>query len=339
MVPSFSSKGFSRSSRINRAKRDGYRSLLHKTLVSATEFITDCFLISAFDVARGHLPPPTELLRFPSIIFLDSGGYEISEYQDLSEIEEPATADKKWGVADLKKIHDAWPDEIPAAFISFDHPKLRVPFKAQVDAARQLFRGRKQHLRSFLLKPENSKHTTLRETLRSVLKAPHHLKHFDIVGVTEWEIGSNMLERMTNIGRLRQAMDAAKLRRIPLHIFGALDPLSTVLYFMAGAEIFDGLTWLRYAYDDARCVYRHNQAALAVALDTNDELVRSQIIVSNYYYLRNLELQMKNFATSGDFETLQPFSGQLKPLDNSMTDFFRRAADTMKTRMKSERRR
>lgn len=341
MVPSFSSKGFARSSRVqrNKKRKDGYRSLLHKTLVSTTEFITESFLISAFDIARGHLPPPGELERFPNLIFLDSGGYEISDYQDLSEIDEPVPVDKKWNVSDLKKIHDAWPHEIPAAFISFDHPKLRRPFKSQVEEARKLFHGQKQHFRTFLLKPESKSQTTLRDTLKSVLKNIKLLKYFDIVGVTEWEIGGNMLERMANIAKLRLAMDEMKLRHIPLHIFGALDPLSTVLYFMAGAEIFDGLTWLRYAYCDARCVYRHNQAALAFALETSDESARMQIIVRNYYYLKQLEQQLKDFAATGNFDKLRSFSGQLPPIDSNVTDFFRRAADSMKTKITSERRR
>jgi hypothetical protein len=41
---------------------------------------------------------------------------------------------------------------------------------------------------------------------------------------------------MLNIAKLPLALDQAGMRKIPLHIFGALDPLSSALYFMAGAE-------------------------------------------------------------------------------------------------------
>ena len=34
----------------------------------------------------------------------------------------------------------------------------------------------------------------------------------------------------------------------PIHVWGGLDPISTPLYFFAGADIFDGVSWLRYAY-------------------------------------------------------------------------------------------
>jgi hypothetical protein len=47
---------------------------------------------------------------------------------------------------------------------------------------------------------------------------------------------------MLNIAKLPLALDQAGMRKIPLHIFGALDPLSSALYFMAGAE-----SWVRPA--------------------------------------------------------------------------------------------
>ena len=36
---------------------------------------------------------------------------------------------------------------------------------------------------------------------------------------------------------------------IPIHVFGSLDPLISPIYWLAGAEIFDGLTWINMAYD------------------------------------------------------------------------------------------
>ncbi len=55
---------------------------------------------------------------------------------------------------------------------------------------------------------------------------------------------------MQNIAKLRKALDKAGLN-IPLHVFGSLDTVTTPLYFLAGADIFDGLTWLRRI--TARC--------------------------------------------------------------------------------------
>lgn len=333
LVPSFSSKGFSRSSRIRGPDRDGFRTLLHQTVASTSEFLDRYYLISAFDVFYGHLPPATEITRSPELIFLDSGGYEIADYQDLSEIEEIPGSDKPWASSHLLQVLDSWPDELPAVFVSFDHPNIRKPFKEQVADARALFRGREKHLKTFLLKPETTKQETLQDALNAAIANVSELSTFDIVGVTEWEIGSSILDRMENIARLRIAMDSKRLSHIPLHVFGALDPLSTVLYFLSGAEIFDGLTWLRYAYDDARCVYRHNHAALSYPLNTPIKKGRSLMLAQNYYYLQQLELDLRDFVSTREFSKLQPFDTIFRPLQSTLGTFLKDASDTLNTKL------
>src|SRR5713101_5974784 len=81
LVPSFSSKGFSRDSKGT--------SEIGKILETTAEFLTDSFLISAYDVKHCHVPLPLMLPCRPEIIFLDSGGYEISGERDFSAVEEP----------------------------------------------------------------------------------------------------------------------------------------------------------------------------------------------------------------------------------------------------------
>ena len=66
LIPSFSSKGFARS------KSEG-RSEIHGILTYSTEFLTDTYLVSAYDIFYGHVPAPAELPR-PELIFVDSGG-------------------------------------------------------------------------------------------------------------------------------------------------------------------------------------------------------------------------------------------------------------------------
>ena len=75
-----------------------------------------------------------------------------------------------------------------------------------------------------------------------------------MIGVTEDEIGESMAERLTFLTELRNALEQAGLAT-PIHVFGGLDPLMTPLYFWAGADVFDGLSWLRYAYGDGQSLY------------------------------------------------------------------------------------
>ena len=219
-------------------------------------------------------------------------------------------------------MFDDWPEQIPAVFVSFDHPDDRKPFAAQVADARKLFQKRRQHLTLLLLKPESKAQTTLTKTIKSAVADASELGSFDIIGITEKELGRTMLDRMAQIASLRLAMDEAAVKA-PLHIFGALDPLSVCLYYIAGAEIFDGLTWLRYAYNDGLCIYTHNLGAVKYGLHVPDDLVRSRALSENYYALQSLQQRLLEFETTGNFDKLEPHAELLSD-----------AFDSLKTRFK-----
>jgi len=304
LVPSFSSKGFSRSSSRGKSKNGDFVSGLHRQFEAVGEYITDTVLVSAFDIHHGYLPVPDKLPNYPEILFLDSGGYEVSDYADLSDIEEPIPKAEKWTEDLYKGVISKWPAEKTVVFVSYDHPNERRDFTGQVKAARELFRPYSQHLRTLLLKPETTEQETINETLESAMARANELKHFDIVGVTEREVGNSPSSRMLNIAKLRLAMDHAGLLGIPIHVFGALDPLSATLYFMAGAEIFDGLTWLRYAYNQGRCVYTHNHGPVQFGLLERDKGVRALTQVDNLRELLKIQGTLREFKHTKNFGKL-----------------------------------
>jgi len=108
---------------------------------------------------------------------------------------------------------------------------------------------------------------------------------------------------------------------IPIHIFGSLDPLTTILYFLAGAEIFDGLTWLRFGYHAGKTLYYQNYSVIkdSAGLRRPTQEQYHEMWRSNYYYLERLRTQMINFVRTGDlahFEGIQPqLSDALKQLE------------------------
>jgi hypothetical protein len=309
------------------SEKDGFLSGLHRQLESASEFIADSFMISAYDIYHAYLPPPDKLTKFPEMLFLDSGGYEISDYTDLSDTEEPEPKPPPWDVHLLTGVLDAWPDQLATVMVSYDHPKQRTAFATQIEAARELFRKR-AHLKTFLLKPETADQRTLKLTLKTALANIEEFRYFDIIGVTEREIGSSTSERMLNIAKLRLALDEAGMRKIPLHIFGALDPLSSALYFMAGAEIFDGLTWLRYAYVDSRCIYTHNHGPVAFGLEARDDLVRARTQANNLQDLNRIQNMLREFKHTQDFAKLTKLGGW-----PGAAKFFKDAHDTLNTQL------
>ena len=304
LVPSFSSKGFARSSTRGKSQNGEYISGLHRQLEAVSEYITDTVLVSAFDIHHGYLPTPDQFTNYPEILFLDSGGYEVSDYADLSDIEEPVPKTKPWSEELYKSLLSNWPVEKAVVLVSYDHPNERRDFALQVKAARTLFRPHPNHLRTLLLKPETDGQETLNETLKAAMANIAELKHFDIVGVTEREIGNSPSTRMYNIAKLRRAMDDEGLNIVPIHVFGALDPLSATLYFMAGAEIFDGLTWLRYAYNDGRCVYTHNHGPLQFGLLEKDKGVRALTQVNNLRELLKIQGILREFKHTQSFAKL-----------------------------------
>jgi hypothetical protein len=255
------------------------------------------------------------------VIFLDSGGYEVSDTCDYSVVVQPFVARKEWRIEYLRSVLDSWPSEIPAVFVSFDQPMIRKPFLDQVREARTLFKGRDQLL-AFLIKPEKKSQMTIENSLRKALASVHELSGFDFIGVTEKELGPSMLDRMVNVAKLRKALDEAGISA-PVHIFGSLDPLSVCLYFLAGAEIFDGLTWIRYGYNNGLCLYTHNVAAIKYGIHFKDDQCKLRTLAENYYLLEGLQLRLREFASSGSFEKLDPHAKLLKD-----------AWDTLNTRLR-----
>src|SRR4051794_14219187 len=77
LVPSFSSKGFT---------PPNGPSEVNKIIETVSEWIDGTFLISAYDISKGHIPRPEDLTNKPEIVILDSGGYEISDDHDLSAV-------------------------------------------------------------------------------------------------------------------------------------------------------------------------------------------------------------------------------------------------------------
>ena len=315
LVPSFSSKGFARSRRNNRSE-------IGTILAASGEFLTEAFLISAYDIYHNHISRPSSLPYTPEMIILDSGGYEISTDRDYSSVIDPLPTPEDWGVQKWMSVVTSWPSELPLVAVSYDHHEERAPFVEQVKLARQRFAKFPEHLHSFLIKPEKTSQTTLERALKSAMADAKELASFDVVGVTEKELGRSMIDRMVRLNNLRRAMDEAEVAA-PLHVFGALDPVSVCLYYVSGAEIFDGLTWIRYAYDDGRCIYTHNLGVLRYGLHVRDNAVRSRALADNYYYLQDLERRMGEFEATGNFEKLEPHAKLLED-----------ACDSLNTRLK-----
>jgi hypothetical protein len=105
---------------------------------------------------------------------------------------------------------------------------------------------------------------------------------------------------MHNIAKIRKALDGAGLAT-PIHIFGSLDTVSTPLYFLAGADIFDGLTWLRFAYRDGHTMYMRDYAVSEFESKFPDKTANVRILIDNLLYLQSLQSEMTRFLNERSF--------------------------------------
>lgn len=315
LVPSFSSKGF----RVTEAQSD-----LKDALVVTSEWLTDIMLLSAYDLFHGYVPRVEELTFTPEVTLVDSGGYEARIEHDMSTTVHWPHNPKEWNESIYQTELDRWPDRYPACFVSYDEPTLRVSLERQVESAKRLFSRYPKQLHTFLLKPEGDE-KDVSAVIDRVAASPHQLASFSVIGVTEKELGRKMCDRVWQVARLRLALDGAGISA-PIHVFGALDPLSCMLFFIAGAEIFDGLTWLRFAFHDGLCVYNANAGALTIGTQSRDDHIRARLWVNNVHYLKDLAEQMKRFLLEKNFDQFKFHSGLL-----------RREYDSLRARLQQER--
>lgn len=267
---------------------------VEKIFRASEEFISGPILISAYDVKHQLLNPPFD---FGNAIFLDSGGYEASIDSDLSDVSNLPPQGKDWTESEHLSVLAAWQSKVPTVIISYDHPKVRLPLPKQISAASELALP-KNSLREILIKPETEAQNFIQP--ESIRKHIHSLSKFDVIGVTEKEIGNSVLERMQNIAIMRLALNKAGIGT-PIHVFGSLDAITTLFYFVAGADIFDGLTWLRYAFKDGRTLYRQDFGITDLGIGTKFPLVEALCWARNYQYMQEMELEMRRFLKDHDF--------------------------------------
>jgi hypothetical protein len=290
LVSSFSSKGFRFFE-----ERSKLKSEVVELVKQAAEYLSETVLLSAYDL-KYYFPSASKLRDFrffPHVVFIDSGGYETIDDYDFSESYKHPIIKNEWNTALHKEVIDLWPEYYPAIIVSYDNGnERRHSLIQQIDRANKFFSQYPNHLNDFLIKP-GKKGDKL--NIREIIENVSLLKKFNIIGLTEKELGESIVERMHNIKKIRMAMDQVN-NLAPLHIFGNLDPLTSALYFIAGAEIFDGLTWLRFAFFEGKSVYLQNFDALKNRIHEKDYLNYRASLYENLIYMRNLQSEMKSFV-------------------------------------------
>lgn len=225
----------------------GFRQSLAGTLDATLRSILGPVLVSAHDLSlAGALSLDLRLLEvgIPFVV-LDSGGYELLERGRAARDRDPP-----WS----REVHRAavgrWPPSLPTLVVSYDDPRegpLAIP--RQIEHAEALFSDLRGVGRCMLLRTPTGSHLTPGD-VRPHLDA---LARYDVIGVTEKDIGASTIDRLRFVRELRSVLDDRGVDR-PLHVFGGLDPFLGPLYLLAGADVLDGLSWLRHAFHGGRAL-------------------------------------------------------------------------------------
>jgi len=125
------------------------------------------------------------------------------------------------------------------------------------------------------------------------------LRDFDIIGITEKELGKNLIDRLRRVAKVRVELSRRGITA-PIHVWGGLDPVITPLYFFAGADLCDGVSWLRYAYHNGVAVNRDCYAVLDGNLATPHDHAVFLALNHNLTTLLGLATSLRTFANSAE---------------------------------------
>jgi hypothetical protein len=308
LVPSFSSKGFP----LLEGKATGVKiSEVNDALEMTGPTISDSILVSAYDIFHRYLRHPERFYANKELVIIDSGGYELSLEFDSSEPNQGTyEPDRRYNLEYYQRVLSELPAGYPIMITNFDHESLGKAIEEQIQEAQMLFNKFPQYLHDFIIRPSGRRqYIDLDDAIRHVDK----MRRFQVVGITEKELGSNLLECLTNIANLRSAMNRKGVDA-PIHIWGGLDPIISPLYFCAGAEIFDGVSWLRYGYYNDVAISRDAYTTIEFGVQTQWRRAQAMRLAKNISYLETLTIRMRRFVDRGarDFSVFETHADVLE---------------------------
>lgn len=285
LVPSFSSKGFPNIGDLHDwCKCD----------------LTEISLVSAYDLYFKHIS--LENIYCSETVIIDSGGYEASDHYDLGESCEFYYSPQKWSLSQYIEVLQEIDPLSNLIIVNFDNFSAKSKsYQEQIEEALELFNLNPKYCSDLLIKPEKNGALLDIEEITKV----SGIGQFDIIGFTEKELGLSLFERCRNIARMRIALTSKGLFT-PIHIFGALDPWSVSMYYLCGADIFDSLSWLRYAFASNGCsMYMNNHVFTSNGdWEEDEQSLRLKTYIGNMRYLREFSKNLANLAGIDDLQEL-----------------------------------
>lgn len=284
IVPSFSSKGIVGVGN------------LHNYL---KPYLSEASLISAYDLYHGFINQQN--IYESHILFIDSGGYERIKDHDLSDIYGQEHAPKTWNMGLYNQQLAELDNLSQMVFVNYDS-EVPVSIHEQVTVATNTFMKYPNVASDFLYKPTKENQAFI--DIDSYCENVGLLTRFDILGFTEKELGASVLQRCCNIYKIRTELAEANLDT-PIHVFGCIDPYNILVYFLCGADVFDGLSWLRFSFQDWQPTYFNSYAIVSGKWAMDDLDVKALSYAENLTKLNELKRRMVRFIETRDWNVFE----------------------------------
>ena len=132
------------------------------------------------------------------------------------------------------------------------------------------------------------------ETIEAICNT-QFLDEIKVIGLTEKELGCTVKDRLKALIAVKEALKFKKWEG-HIHIFGGLDPVLSKLYYYAGADIFDGLSWQRIRYSDLSSLFHPSHYRISLSEEEN----KFWMMVSNLSELHKMKDNLSVCATDRD---------------------------------------
>ena len=237
-------------------------------------------LISASDIAKGLIP--SDAVSTTNLVVVDSGCYEEQE---------------GWSVGEYHEILQGIDTEANVIAVNFDR---HGSIDDQIQSASEDFVHAPSAASDFLIKPTSKEEIV---NIAQMRKYPLELSQFNAIGVAAREIGSSFLRRCQSVIMLRDILNEVGLDT-PIHVFGAITPPELFTYFLCGADIFDGLNWLRFAYRKQGLLTMTHAATEDMKWNKHDYELKIEERTNNLRFLYNMQESMRQYCKTHDLSEI-----------------------------------
>ena len=290
-------------------------SIVHS--LALVDGIDEALLISAYDIHHALIADSVAFQQGftrsryarPRVLIIDCGWYEKGWGPAGGVFIEGLDAPRPWLESDYERTIEQLDPDIRAAIVNWDRAGS---YGNQIACAQSFFGKISRFSSIILLKPPHE--SRFHHLSRLSGDDFSNLRAFDVIGVTEKELGDTVIDRLVTLAKLRTYLDENDVQA-PIQVFGGLDPLYTPLYFAAGGEIFDGLGWLRYAYRDGMSVNREASAILDGQVSKRWMQALHMVSLQNLDAMRVLTAELRVFAHSqGDWSKISSKGEVFRPI-------------------------